>query len=541
MIEKPAKLPLGWVLARLGNVSSARKVSTNPQEKPNEEFNYLSIGNIESGTGNLVDFRPTLGRNIESLKLVFKKSDVLYSKLRPYLNKVFLPDFDGISSTDLIPIQPREGIERKYLGYYLRTRQVVEYANERLRGIQLPRIPTKDLFALPIPIAPTNEQKRIVAKVEDLFAESKTVRKALYKIPILLQRFRHSVLIKAFRGKLIQQNPSDEPAGKLLKGIEQARCTHRAGSDISSLPELPLGWAWTRLSEIACIERGKFGHRPRNDPRFYGGHYPFIQTGDIARSNGRIAEFRQTLNEDGFKISKMFKRGTIVMAIAANIGDTAILTFDACATDSVVGITALESVVSPKYLEFYLRTRKIDLQNFAPATAQRNINLRILNPLPIPIAPRREQERIVSKIEELFSFVDRIEKIVDICCDRIDEIDQVVLAKAFRGLLISQGPHDESASILLHRIRSSCERTQEKAHRPKMGRQSSSAVEQEPQRQFISLEAIVREKGEATVEQVLEVSGLSIDDFWGSLKTESQAGRIEQIRRGKLVFLRVKS
>jgi len=130
---------------------------------------------------------------------------------------------------------------------------------------------------------------------------------------------------------------------RLKKGLMQELLTrgigHKEfkGTEIGRIPE---DWKITRLGEIGELERGKFAFRPRNDPRFYGGNFPFIQTGDISEANGIIRKYSQTLNEDGFKISKLFKKGTIVISIAGNIGDVGILDFDSCFQDSIVGIKA---------------------------------------------------------------------------------------------------------------------------------------------------------------------------------------------------------
>ena len=102
---------------------------------------------------------------------------------------------------------------------------------------------------------------------------------------------------------------------------------------------MPGSWKVSTLGEVAQLKRGRFMHRPRNEPRFYGGAMPFVQTGDIVRSDGRIREFVQTLNEDGVAISRVFPAGTILITIAANIGFTGVLQFDSACPDSLIAIT----------------------------------------------------------------------------------------------------------------------------------------------------------------------------------------------------------
>ena len=150
------------------------------------------------------------------------------------------------------------------------------------------------------------------------------------------------------------------------------------------------------------MTRGRSRHRPRNDERlFENGVYPFIQTGDVANSDGRIRSADKFYSEFGLAQSRLFPAGTLCITIAANIANTAILDIDACFPDSVVGVIVDKEVASTEYLEYLMRTVKDDLAKFAPATAQKNINNQILSDLQLPIAPLAEQRRIVARIEEL--------------------------------------------------------------------------------------------------------------------------------------------
>ena len=150
-----------------------------------------------------------------------------------------------------------------------------------------------------------------------------------------------------------------------------------------------------RLGEVAEVERGKFTHRPRNEPRFYGGVIPFIQTGDVVQSNGRIKEHSQTLNELGLSISRLFQAGTIVITIAANIGETAITTYPVAFPDSLVGILA--TGVETRFLEYSLRTQKTRLRRSAPESAQKNVNLEDIRGMLIPL-PTREEQLVIAAV-----------------------------------------------------------------------------------------------------------------------------------------------
>ena len=117
------------------------------------------------------------------------------------------------------------------------------------------------------------------------------------------------------------------------------------------------GWPMVPLEQVCSIQRGKFSHRPRNEPRFYGGQYPFIQTGDIARANGGRISFTQTLNDEGLTVSKLFQPPVVVITIAANIGDTAVLDFPSCFPDSVIGLTP-HRCTDAWFLELMMRDHK---------------------------------------------------------------------------------------------------------------------------------------------------------------------------------------
>jgi type I restriction enzyme S subunit len=152
------------------------------------------------------------------------------------------------------------------------------------------------------------------------------------------------------------------------------------------------------LGEIACVERGMFSHRPRNLPEFYGGEYPFVQTGDVHGAERILKRFEYSLTELGTTYSKSFPAGTIFVTIAAVIGATAISDREVFVTDSVVGVVPSENT-DTDYLELFLRHKRhyLDTQA-ATQTAQKNINLQVLRPLLVPCPPRTEQKRVAADL-----------------------------------------------------------------------------------------------------------------------------------------------
>ena len=150
-------------------------------------------------------------------------------------------------------------------------------------------------------------------------------------------------------------------------------------SGIDWLGEIPQHWEIKRVKDIFHLERGKFTHRPRNDERMYeNGIYPFIQTGDVAKAEKYIIEYRQVLNDNGIRVSRKFKKGTLVMTIAANIGDVALLGFDAYFPDSLV---AFNTKFNTSYFFYLLKITKNELDTVKVTNTQDNLNLERLNSL----------------------------------------------------------------------------------------------------------------------------------------------------------------
>lgn len=174
---------------------------------------------------------------------------------------------------------------------------------------------------------------------------------------------------------------------------------------------VPLGWEVKKLKDIADIQRGKFGHRPRNDERFYNGEYPFVQTNDVVESVFYLKKASQTLNELGISVSKFFPSGTIIMTIAANIGFVAITNYKVYFPDSLIGINANEQIILSTYLLLQLMGYKNILDAQATESAQKNINYSNLFPLLIPYpTDKQEQKQIVERIKKVFDTIENKQK-----------------------------------------------------------------------------------------------------------------------------------
>jgi type I restriction enzyme, S subunit len=258
------------------------------------------------------------------------------------------------------------------------------------------RLKEEKLLAMRIPLPPLEEQRRIVARIEELAAkieEARGLRRQAVEAA--------EALIVASRAELFKQ-------------------ASRKGT--------------TRLDNMAILERGKFSYRPRNDPRFFSGNHPWIQIGEIEASDKYIRSWSKTLNDAGLAISRKFPKGTLLISIAATIGAVGILDFDCCIPDSIVAVTPRADADS-QYLYHYLGYLRSHLEQIAPQSAQKNINLEILSPLPIPALPLPEQRHIVAYLDDLQTKVDALKHLQAETAIELDAMLPSILDKAFKGEL----------------------------------------------------------------------------------------------------------
>lgn len=203
----------------------------------------------------------------------------------------------------------------------------------------------------------------------------------------------------------------------VTKGLDSNSKMKESG--IEWMKKIPNHWNIVKLKNATKILRGKFNHRPRNDPKYYDGNYPFVQTGDVAKANKYIESFNQTLNDLGYSVSKEFPKGSICMTIAANVGDTAILNFDACFPDSVVGFVPT-GILDRTYLYYSLKSMKEHLLRNAIISTQLNLNVEILKDEYIMIPPIEEQYDIVKQLDKTHKKID------DLIISRQNILDKMI-------------------------------------------------------------------------------------------------------------------
>ncbi|MBF8272027.1 MAG: type I restriction-modification system specificity subunit [Magnetococcales bacterium] len=258
------------------------------------------------------------------------------------------------------------------------------------------------LTSIPIDLPQIDEQSRITQILDTLDTAIRETEAIIAKLKAVKQGMLHDLLTRGLdaNGEL---RPPQAEAPHLYKE--------------SPLGWIPKEWETKQLGELAEVSRGKFTHRPRNDPAFFGGLYPFIQTGDVAAAHGEyISTYSQTLSERGITVSQEFPAGTIAVTIAANIADTAILACPMYFPDSVVGVVACPGN-NIRFIELSIRQAKRTLDARAPQSAQKNINLQDLRPLIVALPNKPEQDKIAKHYEAIQSriikeqiFADKLRK-----------------------------------------------------------------------------------------------------------------------------------
>lgn len=265
------------------------------------------------------------------------------------------------------------------------------------------------------------KQNQLLHKLDKMKSISDGLLQTIQQQQKYAEMLRQSILQQAVEGKLCEQDPNDEPASVLLEKIKAEKERLIAEKKIKKqkpLPPisaeekpfaLPKGWEWCRLPEIGELSRGKSKHRPRNDATLYkDGKYPLVQTGDVARAGTFITTYTALYNDVGLAQSRMWEKGTLCITIAANIADTGILSFDACFPDSVVGFQPFVPELDVEFFKWYIDISKKNLEKYAPATAQKNINIDILSSLIVPLPPKNELKKITRKAKNILALCDSL-------------------------------------------------------------------------------------------------------------------------------------
>ena len=499
-------LPDSWTYTRLDQVAVV--VAGNPAPQGSEhfkngEFNFVRVHDMGvNGNNTLLTKTRDLINDIAAAKMrQIPAKSVLFTKsgASTLLNQRAVLAKDSYVVSHIAAAIPSKGVESKWLFYFL---QLVDFAT-LAHATNMPSLPLSRAKAIRVPIAPTTEQARIVAKIEELFSELAKGVESLKTARAKLDVYRHSVLKHAFEGKLTAQWREEnkdklEKPEQLLARIKQERAalyeqqlkewkvaakswgktgkpgnkptkpkklqsiSHLSSDTLDSLPKIPNGWTWLKLEDVCNrITDGEHFRPPVTNEGVY-----FLSAKDVREDGVSFDDALYINNETAEKaLAKCNPEyGDLLMVSrGATVGRTCVVrTYEQfCLLGSVILIKPGE-VLSNIFISFFLRSSRVNqiLVNLSGSTAQQAIYLRDIKGVDIPVCSLPEQQEIVRLLEERFTAIEQQERVIDSALKQAETFRQSILKKAFAGQLVGQDPHNEPASVLLDRIRAERERTE---------------------------------------------------------------------------------
>jgi type I restriction enzyme S subunit len=423
--EVPFEIPESWKWVRLGDISSYAqpKVKISPSQIQPDMWS-LDLEDIEKDTGKVIIRVLAVNRKIQGDKVRFWKGNILYSKLRPYLLKILIAEDDGITSPELIPFNIYGCEEQRFYLWYLRSPYVDSAVNDVSYGVKMPRVGTETMVNLLVPLPPLAEQKRIVAKIGQLMPYIDQYAVAYDNLQSYNNRFpddlKKSILQQAIQGKLVPQDPNDEPASVLLEKIaKEKQKLIKEGKIKKQKPlspikdeeipfDIPESWVWVRLGNAALT----IVDCPHSTPKYFNTETIFkaIDTNCINES-GKITEWR-FIDEPTYyqRIDRMKpSKDDIIYTREGSICRAAILpdNSNVCLGQRVMAIRPGVNLCA-RYLQMVLMTFyvKSALTSKQKGIGAKHVNVGDVCNIEIPLPPLAEQKRIVAKLDELLPQID---------------------------------------------------------------------------------------------------------------------------------------
>ena len=400
----PFELPKGWVWTTVGEITNyGDSVNVQVEDIDNSDW-VLELEDIEKDTAKIIQHLNKNERKINGTRHKFQKGQILYSKLRTYLNKVLVAPNDGFCTTEIMAFGSYGILSNNYICYVLRSLYFLDYTLQCGYGVKMPRLSTTDACNGLIPLPPLAEQERIVNEIQRLFSIIDIVENGKDGLQTAIQQAKNKILDHAIHGKLVPQDPNDEPASELLKRINPKA---EIITDNGHYQKLPVGWTICRLKDISKIVTGSTPSK--SNCGYYGGNIPWLKTGDL--NDGIITNIPEFITEKALEETSVKLNPTDSILIAmygATIGKIGILSFPA--TTNQACCACLDYKIDKMYIFYFLLSNRINFVSMGGGGAQPNISKEKIVNTTFPLPPLAEQKRIVSKIEELFHQLDMIEE-----------------------------------------------------------------------------------------------------------------------------------
>lgn len=408
--------------------------------------NYIGMDEIEGDTGRILGESPS--ENLKSSGNVAQPGDVVYGRLRPYLNKVGQPTERVLCSGELLVLRPHEGVLPSYLAHLLRSRELVRHSVLKSRGDR-PRVYWDELAAFETALPPTSEQGRIVSEVERRTSQLEAAEKSMQSALRKLGKARAAVLRAATDGSLLGAVPE----------TDAARICKPAGTPYEVIPERP-GWVRVRIDSIAKVGSGSTPKR--GNPRFWNnGSIPWVTSGQVV--GGIVREPAELITDAALAETsvKLWPAGTLLVAMygeGRTRGHCAELAIDATCNQACAAIVLHPDFADVQpYLKLVLQARYEENRVLGSGGVQENLNLGLIKSIVIDLPPKEVRDALASEVDRRLSLLDAAEAGVSQQIARCERLRWSVLTAAFAGRLIPQNPNDEPAEQLLERIRSAQE------------------------------------------------------------------------------------
>ncbi len=427
--EKPFEIPESWKWVRFGDISTynqrKEKISSNDIT---EDMWSLDLEDIEKESGKIINVCKVSDRKITGDKVQFYKGQVLYSKLRPYLKKILVAPNNGICSSEMVPFNLYGNIDSQYAVYFLKSPHVDFIINSVTYGVKMPRVGTDTMVELPFPLPPLAEQKRIIAKIEELLPYIDRYEQAWSKLEQFNSRFpedmKKSLLQYAIQGKLVEQRPEEGTAEELFAQIQQEKQRLIAEKKIKKekpLPEItedekpfdiPESWKWVRLGTVSAVQSSKRVF----EKDYVSDGIPFFRSkeiGDLYR--GEEIQTQLFITQEHYEQLKkdygVPQIGDILITSVGTIGNTWICDGrEFYYKDGNITQICSNKFIYPRFLQFYIESPLFLKQahTTVSGTAYNALTIIKLKQMMLPLPPLAEQKRIVEKLEQLLPLCERL-------------------------------------------------------------------------------------------------------------------------------------